>query len=97
LSGKEFAGRLIALEAVVTAVAGQLAATLPPDRAQAMLAAVKAASKEMVDDLAPEFSPTPPMVKEIEQFADKYVDLWLDMIGKTSATIAKAVAAKPAA
>lgn len=89
MSGKEIAGRLIALEAVIIALASEAIAEMPPDKAQAMFATVKTVSQNMVDDLAPDFSPTPPLVKDIEQFADRYVELWLGMIGKAAAKIRK--------
>jgi hypothetical protein len=94
LSGTELAGRLIALESVVLSFAGEIAATMPPDRVNAVFANVKAIAHDMVDQLAPDFSPTPPLVKDIESHADAYLDAWIEMIGKASAKFLKDAAVK---
>jgi hypothetical protein len=96
LTGAEFGGRLIALESVVMALAGEVSATLPPDRMQAAFAAAKAIAHEMVDQLAPDFSPAPPLVKDIEKFADGYVDVLIETIGKTAAKLKKDASAAAA-
>lgn len=96
MSGKELAGRIIALEAVVMAFVGELAASQPADKNQAIFSAVKSIAHGMIDQLAPEFSPTPPLVKDIEKFADQYIEVWVEMIGKVAAQAAKAAAAAPA-
>jgi len=95
MSGKELAGRLIAIEAAVLALGGEFLATLPPDQAQTVLATMKSIAHDMIDQLAPDFSPTPPVVKETAKFADQYVDVWGEMLMKVTAKIKKAAALPP--
>ena len=82
MSGTELAGRLIALEAVVMAVATEIIATLDPDKAQKVLGVVKAVAQQRVDSMVPEFAPAPPMIKEIDQHATDYVESWVESIGR---------------
>ena len=90
LTGAELAGRLIALEAVTLAFAGEIAAAMPPDRAAGMLATIKIIAQGAVDELMPQFSPAPTLAKEIETTAQQYAHAWVEMIGKIAAKLTKA-------
>lgn len=87
MSGAELGGRLIALEATVLALAGEVLSALPPEQAQNVFNGMKKIAHDLTDSLAPEFSAPPPLVKEITQHAEDYVDQWASLIEKARAKI----------
>ena len=89
LTGQEIGARLIVLEAMMIAFTAESVALIPPDKAQALFSGAKAIAQKMVDDLVPDFAPTHPLVQQIGQLADKYVDVWIEQISQQVAQLRK--------
>lgn len=93
MSGTELIGRVIAIEACVTAFAAERIAELDADKANAILAGVKPLAQALVDHLASSgVGPAPPMIKEIEKSAEVYAEQFLDSISRTAGSLKKAAA-----
>jgi len=92
MSGAELGGRLIGLESLVLAIAAEVLAGLPQDKVDATCAKVKDIAHSLIDALTPDAGPLPPIIKQLEQHADAYVDQHIDSIMRQRAKLLTAAA-----
>jgi hypothetical protein len=87
MTGPELGGRLFALEAVVVAVAAEITAAMPDDRAQQVTDAIKVVAADMLDDLVLPGGAQSPLAKQISQHCLEYADTFAKAIAKERAKL----------
>lgn len=94
MSGPELGGRLIGLESLVLAIAAEVLAGMDEDKVAVTCAKIKDIAHSLIDALTPDAGPLPPIIKQLEQYADAYVDQHIDSILRQRAKLLTAAAAK---
>ena len=86
MSGPEIGGRLFALEAVTIALAAEITAAMPDDKAKAMIDSIRPIAAEMLKDVLPGGALSP-IGKQISDHCAEYADTFADMIAKERAKL----------
>ena len=86
MSGPELGGRLFALEAVTIALAAEIAATMPDDKASAMIDAIKPIAADMLKDVLPGGALSP-IGKQISDHCAEYAGTFSAAIARERAKV----------
>lgn len=87
LTAAELMGRIVSLEALVIALSAEVLASQPDDKAAGLFAGVRAVAHATVEDLTPALAPRSPVMKELADAANAYVESNVDRIARARARI----------